>query len=153
MIFNAFTTNSVNYTWDFGDSTIIIGVANPTQVYLVPGTYTVNLFSSNGVGCSATAQAVVTVVASTTGINGISKNNATTVISFGKTVVVNMNDAVVSQDAQIFVYNLLGQSVVSLPITSQSENINMQNQSTGYYLVSIRNSGIVNTKRVIITGQ
>jgi hypothetical protein len=153
VIFNAFTTNSVNYTWDFGDSTIIIGVANPTQVYLVPGTYTVNLFSSNDVGCSATAQAVVTVVASTTGINSISKNNATTVISFGKTVVVNMNDAVVSQDAQIFVYNLLGQSVVSLPITSQSENINMQNQSTGYYLVSIRNSGIVNTKRVIITGQ
>jgi hypothetical protein len=152
VIFNAITTNSINYSWDFGDGTIIIGVANPTQRYLVPGTYTVNLTSSNDVGCSATAQVVIIAIAGATAINNVSKNEAT-VISNGKSVVVHMNDAVISQDAQIQVYNLLGQSVVSLPLTSQSANINMQNQSTGYYLVSIHNSGLVNTKRVLITGQ
>ncbi len=152
VIFNGVTTNSINYTWDFGDSTIITGVANPTQRYLVPGTYTVNLFSSNNVGCSATAQAIVTVVENSTGINNPGKSEAT-VISYGKTVNVNMNDAVIGKDAEILVYNLLGQSVSSLPLTSQSETISMQNQSTGYYLVSIRNSGNINTKRIFISSE
>jgi len=148
VVFNGITTNSINYNWDFGDSTIIIGVAHPTQVYLAPGTYTVYLTSSNNLGCSATAEATVLVL-DASGIGNVSKKDAS-VITEGKLITVNMNDITIGKDAQIVVYNLLGQSIADLPLTNQTTSINLQSESTGYYLVSIRNAGSVNTKRVII---
>ena len=65
-------------------------------------------------------------------------------------VTVNMNDNSLSQDAQITIYNLLGQTVTVLPLITQVANMNLQNQATGYYLVSIRNAGVINTKRIVI---
>jgi len=148
VVFDALTTNSVNYDWSFGDSTLIVGVAHPTQRYLVAGTYTVNLTSSNDLGCSATAQAVVTVYGASA-INNVNVKEAT-VVAEGKMVTVNMNDNSLSQDAQITIYNLLGQTVTVLPLITQVANMNLQNQATGYYLVSIRNAGVINTKRIVI---
>lgn len=153
VVFDAVTTNAVNYNWDFGDSTLIVGVQHPTQEYLEPGTYTVYLTTSNDQGCSATAQITVTVVDDPTA--GVASNNKkdATVITLGKTISVNMHDANLTPGAQIRVYNLLGQSVASMPLVSQTENISLANQATGYYLVSIVNSNSINTKRVFIVNE
>ena len=149
IVFNAFTTNANQYYWDFGDSTLITGVANPTQTYLSPGTYTVNLYAANDLGCSAATQATVTVVQGTTGITEPGKKAATVIAQEG-IVTVNMNDIMISPNAEIEVYNLLGQAVKTLSLATQTSSINLQNESNGIYLVSIRNAGTTDTKRVFI---
>jgi len=150
VIFSAITTNANQFTWDFGDSTLINGVAHPTQRYLTPGTYTVTLFTSNSMGCSASAQATVIVVsAAATGINEPGKGEIS-VIAEGKVINVNIHDALLNDNSQILVYNLLGQAINAQPLTSQTVSINLENQANGYYLVSIRNGGTINTKRVFI---
>jgi gliding motility-associated-like protein len=51
---------SYNYTWKFGDgggST----TANPSHNYASPGSYPVNVYATNGTGCSDSATGLVTV--------------------------------------------------------------------------------------------
>ena len=84
-----------------------------------------------------------------TGINEQSKKEIT-ILTEGTTLNVNMNGMVLTDNAQLQVFNLLGQSVKMLPINFQSTSIALDNQANGYYLVSIRNAGTVTTKRVFI---
>ena len=150
VIFSAITTNANEFNWDFGDSTLIVGVAHPTQVYLVPGTYTVTLYTSNNVGCNASAQATVVVVdGQATGISETTKNEPT-VIASGKLININMNGASLAGSSQVNVYNLLGQTVKSIPLNAQTVALNLETQANGYYLVSIRNADALNTKRIFI---
>jgi len=152
VIFDALTSNADHFNWDFGDSTLIIGVSHPTQRYLVPGTYTVNLFAFNDLGCNASAQATVVVLPqeNTTGINEAGKKDIA-VITEGKVINVNMNGASLADNAWIEIYNLLGQAVNTQALTTQIATINLNNEANGYYLISIRNAGATNTKRVFIT--
>jgi PKD repeat protein len=148
VVFNALVTNANHFNWDFGDGTLIVGVCNPDQVYLVPGTYTVNLSCSNDNGCSATAQVTV-IVELASGIADMNAKGAT-VTADGKTVVVNMNGATLT-NAEVRVYNLLGQSVYNQPLGDQQQTINLSEQSSGYYLISVKNNNKVSTKRVFLT--
>jgi len=150
VIFSAITTNANEFSWDFGDSTLIDGVAHPTQVYLIPGTYTVTLYTANNLGCSANAQATVVVLAGyAAGVNEAAKAEPV-MIADGKVINLNMNGALLSSSAQVVVYNLLGQNIKTLPLNAQTLSINLENQANGYYLVSVRNAGSINTKRVFI---
>ena len=101
VVFDAITTNADHFNWDFGDSTLIIGVAHPTQVYLIPGTYTVNLYAYNDLGCGANAQATVIVLQgeTATGINEPVKKDDT-VTTDAKQVNLNRNGAEISDNAQ-----------------------------------------------------
>ena len=118
----------------------------------MPGTYTVNLFAFNDLGCNASAQATVVVLPqeNTTGINEAGKKDIA-VITEGKVINVNMNGASLADNAWIEVYNLLGQAVNTQALTTQIATINLNNEANGYYLISIRNAGATNTKRVFIT--
>jgi PKD repeat protein len=53
------------YLWDFGDGGTS-GVANPSHTYSLPGDYTATLTVTDNQGATGTAQAAVTVAASTT---------------------------------------------------------------------------------------
>lgn len=147
VVFNAITTNANQYTWEFGDSTIITGVANPDQTYLVPGQYTVTLTCTNDSGCTASTQATV-IVYEATGIKNISANDIH-VYAYGKDITVVMGD-VPASNARINVYNLLGQSVLNGPLTQASQVFNMAGQPMGYYLVSVENNGEVKTQKILI---
>ncbi len=150
VVFDAVTTNANKFNWDFGDSTLIVGVAHPTQKYYVPGTYTVVLNASNDVGCSASAQATVIVLEGyPAGINEQNKKDVA-VYTQGKTININMNDVTIANNGQIQVYNLLGQLVKTQGLTNQLQSFSIDNQANGYYLVSIRNAGVITTKRVYI---
>jgi PKD repeat protein len=147
VVFNAIVTNGNNYAWDFGDGTIITGVANPDQIYLQPGTYTVSMTSTNNEGCSSSATTTVTVLMPT-GINDVNSKDII-VSAIGKTITVNLNDAV-NDHAELGIFNLLGQSVYSAPFNSQKQEISLDGQATGYYLVSVKNAGKLSTRRVFI---
>ena len=148
VVFDALVTNASQFSWDFGDGTLIDGVAHPDQIYLVPGVYTVNMIATNNEGCSDTATATVTVVLAS-GINNL-PNKSISVISHAKTITVDMQDVTIN-NAEVQIFNLLGQSVYSTTLNSTKEEINLNAQSNGYYLVSVKNAGTVNTKRVFLT--
>ena len=150
VVFNALTTNASQFSWDFGDSTLINGVAHPTQQYFLPGTYTVSLYSANAAGCSASATATVVVLdGNPAGINETTKKEPI-VYADAKQIYINMNGATLTDNPQVLVYNLLGQVVSSSKLNSQTQSLNLSNEANGYYLVSIRNAGATNTKRIFI---
>lgn len=148
--FNANATNATQYTWNFGDGTIITNVANPSLAYSQSGDYTVNLQCSNDSGCSVTAQFSVTVnIATATGVQDEGLK-AISVYGYAMNVTVNMN-GVTNNNSEVLVYNLLGQPVYDMPLNVQKETISLNGQANGYYLVSVKNAGEVNTTRVFLS--
>ena len=60
--FTDITTGSpINWIWDFGDTTPVSNIQNPTHAYSTAGTYTVTLIAFGGAGCSDTIQRTVVI--------------------------------------------------------------------------------------------
>ncbi|HEX8517050.1 MAG TPA: gliding motility-associated C-terminal domain-containing protein [Bacteroidia bacterium] len=53
--------NSDTYVWDFGDGTLPVSGVNVSDIYTIPGTYTVMLIASNSSQCPDTAYATIIV--------------------------------------------------------------------------------------------
>jgi PKD repeat protein len=146
--FYSTATNTSGYIWSFGDGAIITGIANPTDVYYSAGIDTVSLLCTNSSGCSAIAQIVITVTWSAGLSNQVAKGIS--IISEGaKTIKVMMNDVAIN-DAELKIYNILGQSVYSSPVTAGQMQVSLSGQPSGIYLVSVINAGIVTTAEVYI---
>lgn len=142
------TQNATGFEWDFGDGTWIVGIANPSLAYYAAGNYTVTLKCTNDYGCQKIADLAVDID-QVSGITNNADEKAANISVAGKTLNVNLNDAV-SGDAGIKVYNLLGQSVYSGKATSQLSKIELNNEQAGYYLVSVTNGDKLTTKRVYV---
>lgn len=145
--FSALATNTNQYEWDFGDGTLIVGVAHPTLSYYTPGIYTVNLKCSNSQGCFDNAQITINVSLAS-GVQEVDANEIS-VIAQAKDIIVEMTTTP-EKSAGIQVYNLIGQSVYSSNLTAQKSTISLATQPVGYYLVSVQNEEKVSTKRVFI---
>lgn len=145
--FHALTTHSSAYAWDFGDGTLINGIANPTLSYFEPGTYQVELVASNGQGCADNATVTV-VINKASGIDEEQLSNVS-VTAYAKQVTVKVGDELTGT-TNITIYNLLGQSVYNQPINGSITNVNFDEQPQGYYLVSVKNNDKVTTKRIFI---
>ena len=149
----AFTNTSISNdstVWDFGDGTLMSGVASPSINYYTPGDYTVTLRCLNDYGCSDNAEVNITVTSAT--ISGISEQKAAkaNVFASAKNVTVNLNTTV-SADAQMNVYNLIGQAVYTSSLNNQTEVVSLDEQPNGCYIVSVRNAGVISTKRIFIS--
>ncbi len=59
---NASQANAVNFTWNFGDSIVLLDTVSPAHTFATAGTYTVVLTAKNATGCSDTAFKVITVL-------------------------------------------------------------------------------------------
>ena len=145
--FSAVATNSNQFEWDFGDGTLIYGIAHPTLAYYEPGVYQVNLKCSNSVGCIDNAQIVITV-SQALAVNEVEKK-AVSISAHEKSVVVNLND-VTNNNTLMQVYNLIGQSVYNSPITAQMSTVSLEEQPVGYYMVSVKDGEQTTTKRVFL---
>ena len=142
------TINTTDYVWYFGDSSIETGVANPSFFYYLPGTYTITLVCSNSFGCSAEVQKTITITEAT----GITTPAAAaiSVVNLGKqTVQVTMPD-VKPGVTELDVYNILGQSIFSSPVTNNEMQVSLAGQPTGVYLVSVKNGSKSTTVKVYI---
>lgn len=145
--FSAVAPNSNQFEWDFGDGTLIYGIAHPTLAYYEPGVYQVNLKCSNSVGCIDNAQIEITV-SQALAVNDVEKK-AVSISAHEKSVVVNLNDAT-NNNTQMQVYNLIGQSVYNSPITAQNSTVSLDEQPVGYYMVSVKDGEQTTTKRVFL---
>lgn len=145
--FSAVANHSNQFEWDFGDGTLIYGIAHPTLAYYEPGVYQVNLKCSNSVGCIDNAQIEITV-SQALAVNEVEKKEVS-ISASQKSILVNLNDANLNK-AQLQVYNLIGQSVYNEPVDGQTSTVSFDEQPVGYYMVSVKNGEQTTTKRVFL---
>ena len=148
--FTANATHANHFSWDFGDGTLINGVAHPDLSYYTPGVYTVDLICSNDHGCSEEATIQITV--SQAIASGITEETAkdASITTQGKNVQVIINGPI-NPDAQLKVFNLLGQQVSTANINADKTIVDLNEQAMGYYIASVKNNDKVSTKRIFIT--
>lgn len=147
--FSAIANNANHFEWDFGDGTLINGVAHPDLAYYEPGIYTVTLHCSNDQGCSD--DATIQIIVSQSQATGITETESKeiSVTATNRSITVNLN-TVENKGATLQVYNLLGQPVSNTAINSSITNISLDTQPSGYYLVSVKNGNSMTTKRIFI---
>lgn len=146
-----FTTTSHNatlYDWKLGDGGQITGIANPDYVYYEPGTYTVVVTASNDAGCTYTDSVTITIGAATA-LSDVSTPGRN-IWSSGNNITIQLNENL-TPGAELKVNNLLGQPVYLSPVTQTTTQLQLGNQPTGYYIVSVQNNNVVTTKRLFIS--
>lgn len=146
--FNNTTADAVSYEWNFGDGTIITGVANPTYVYSTPGTYTVELTIANAQGCVSTVSQSITVAAAT-GIVDLASGKIT-IYGADNRVFVDFSK-MKNVDATIDIYNVIGQQLSTERFgrtTVYAREI--RNLDAAYVIVKVKNGNDTITKKVFI---
>jgi PKD repeat protein len=146
--FTSSAINTTEYVWQFGDSSYETGVANPTYFYYAPGVYTVTLTCSNAAGCSAQTQTTITVNWPT-GINSPFTKEISVINLGAKTVQIIMNNIELN-NVELLVYNILGQTVYTAPVTANEMLVSLTNEPSGIYLVSIKHAGKISTTKIYI---
>ena len=133
MQFYTANSNANQFHWDFGDGSIIDGVANPVYAYLFPGTYNVTVNCSNDFGCIANADTVVYIDYATS-VNKMD-GGGVRIVSDGKNVII---------ENAIFDYysvcDISGREINAGKITTGETIIDFSNESSGIYVLSIKNS-------------
>lgn len=148
--FHATARNANHFEWDFGDGTQIVGVANPTLAYYEAGTYNVTLKTTNDHGCTQNSNVVVQIAEPlVSGINEQKSIDDISIFSANNNITVKVNNEV-TKGAKMQVYNLLGASIYSSPVTQQITTIGFDEQPAGYYIVSVKNNDTTNTRRVYL---
>ena len=146
--FHALDLNATNCFWDFGDGSQINGITNPTFAFLQPGVFTVLLKCTNTAGCQYSDSVTITVVGYATSVNNVN-NDSRNVWANAKTITVVLNEDV-KPGAELKIYNLLGQPVYESPITELTSIATLNNETDGYYIVSVLNNNVNSTKSVML---
>ncbi len=148
VVVNTVSHNATLYDWKMGDGGQITGIANPDYVYYEPGTYTVVVTASNDAGCTYTDSVTITIGAATA-LSDVSTPGRN-IWSSGNNITIQLNENL-TPGAELKVNNLLGQPVYLSPVTQTTTQLQLGNQPTGYYIVSVQNNNVVTTKRLFIS--
>ncbi|MBK8658413.1 MAG: PKD domain-containing protein [Bacteroidetes bacterium] len=150
--FSNSTPNAVDYEWEFGDGTIITGVANPVYSFSEPGVYTVTLTVTNSDGCTSTSTQTITISESTTGLQNL-PDGAVNIFSFRNYVAVDFSK-LQAVDATIQVFNLIGQEIsnekFSLSTIYRKDILDVE---AAYVIVKVKNGNGFMTKKVFVSSR
>jgi hypothetical protein len=142
------SADAVNYEWNFGDGTMITGVANPTYNYPTPGSYTVVLTITNAQGCISSVSQTINVSA-VSGIVDLS-NGKINIFGAENRVYVDFTK-MKNVDATIDIYNVIGQQLSTERFgktTVYAKEI--KNLDAAYVIVKVKNGDDTITKKVFI---
>ena len=144
------TSNSNMCTWNFGDGASATGTT-VLHSYQNEGVYTVTLSVTNTDGCASFATQTLTVTSqSATGVNNLSGNNTIPIWSSDDRVFVDFSNQG-SVDAQIDLYNVLGQLLSSEKFGRSSiYSRPIDNMEAAYIIVRVINGDAIETKKVFI---
>ena len=143
--FHNTTPNSVNYTWEFSDGTIITGIANPQMIYYDTGVFTVVLTCTNRDGCVVHDTITITV-SQATGINETAENRFN-VFSEGKNIFIVRYPAD-ETEFEYEVLNVSGQAIASGNFTLGTLQLSLAEQANGIYIVRLYNKNTFYSKRI-----
>ena len=145
--FFANATNTSNYLWDFGDGSQITGIVNPTFSYIQPGVYQVTVYCSNAFGCVYT-QYITIVVDEATSVAPVAEERIS-VIPQNKNLQVLISKPIESSyNLQLF--NSVGQQLVSAPLTSGENTIDLNSLASGVYIARISNEQGGFSKKIVL---
>jgi hypothetical protein len=140
--------NTTNYNWQFGDSTVEDGIANPSYAYANAGNYMVTLTASNNFGCFVTATIDVSVSTTTT----ISNINLTpiTMVNDNNNLKIGISN-VANNNYNYELYNTAGQMLRTGPVSSPDFEVNLSGLSAGVYLASVKWNAGTYTKKIVVS--
>lgn len=104
------------YLWDFGNGSTS-NQSNPSVIYAQAGTYIVTLTVTTAAGCTDSYTDTVSVT--TTGIGGV--GGGSTVIFGTREQIIVRFDPLLSGNANISVYDLVGKEIVSRDVVAAGE--------------------------------
>lgn len=146
---------ATEYTWDFGDGTIVTGDLNPVHAYNALGVYTVTFTAMNN-GCGSSATTTVTVGADLTGTNNVASasgfsifpnpaaNAANLLLNLDaseSSVVVSINDAAGRLVSTKEINDVRSGAVVGLDVDKLAN---------GVYQVTVEGTNFKNVGRLTI---
>ena len=142
-----------NYSWDFGDGTSPDSSSDPMHTYTLPGIYNICLFIEDLNGCSDDTCMEIEI-----GISGINSENAENAIivypnpSPAGVFWINL-DQYRDLNLVFIVTDVLGAFVSKYEMLENSFNlqeIDLSEQSSGYYLLHIKKGNEVICRKIII---
>lgn len=143
--FSAFASHTNHFVWDFGEGTIITGVANTDNYYPSAGEYLVTVTCTNNYGCSAqdTFSVFIATLTRVTTLNA----DLISIAVEGKHLVISNRS---NEDLTLHVYNAAGSLLESKMITTPSSDINLPSLPSGIYIVQLKSSVGNLIKRVFL---
>jgi hypothetical protein len=127
-------SGAVSYSWNTGAATPSL-VLTPTTT--LPQTFTV--VGQNAQGCSASAQ--ISLKANTcAGIGEEDLKSEMQIYPNPGTGLYYLQVATNCLNAEVEIRNALGQLVWTAPVTSENLEIDLSNQASGYYSITLRNA-------------
>ncbi|MCX6200396.1 MAG: PKD domain-containing protein [Bacteroidetes bacterium] len=141
--FSVLASHANHFVWDFGDGTLITGVANTDNYYPTAGEYLVTITCSNNYGCSAMDTFSVFIAAST-GVPTLS-DNAISINAKGKSITI-LNRSQEELTFQLF--NTAGSLLDSRMITTPTSDINLPSLTSGLYILQLKSTNGNLTKKI-----
>ncbi|MEO5644955.1 MAG: PKD domain-containing protein [Bacteroidia bacterium] len=146
---NTSTGNSTSCLIDFGDgSPVVTSCADTSHQYVVAGTYTVTLTTTNQCGSDSYTQTVT--VNTITGVDAAWNENNISVFPNPAqdhiTVIIPKGNAV----AVAGIYNVAGEIVLQMNLTNPVNEISTANLSAGIYFLKVTDGNHTAVKRIDI---
>ncbi|MBK9637562.1 MAG: PKD domain-containing protein [Bacteroidetes bacterium] len=166
---NLSSGNNLNFSWDFGDGSPLVGGAYPSHQYASTGSYVVCLTVSDFFGCSdtycdtltvdslgnivyrsATSGFVLNIYSPayvTSGIDDITPTNAQLFPNPAHSNLIVKWSAEVSNELSYKVVSVDGRTVLNGSLTRDVNSIDVATLSPGFYLLQVQNAnGSMETK-------
>jgi hypothetical protein len=149
--FTSSSANATSYVWEFGDGSIITGVANPTYSYQTEGTYVVTLTVTSPDGCVSTSSQTIVVSKVSSVANVV--NQPITTWSAGNKVYVDFSKQK-NVNATIEVYNILGQQLVNDKFGKSSIYVKeIADMEAAYIMIRVQNDEKTVVKKLFISNR
>jgi PKD repeat protein len=146
--FSASESVNAQYTWNFGDGTIINGNSTVTHAYLQPGIFTVTLSIDNS-GCVSTSSSEIIVTDVILGMSELANSNE--IISFPNPANEQLNIFKSgSENASFEMTDISGKLVLSVQLNNRLNNINTAQFAPGVYTGTMTQNESRKTIRIVI---
>lgn len=141
----SFTNNSSNatsYQWDFGDGGTSTD-ANPTHVFAAPGQYEVTLEATNACGFTVSTQSVTVEVSGADYLDETGNSLTASPNPFGQNLTVSYILPEGKTNANLLIFNILGEKIGQTAISANAGNLSLNNQfsNSGVYFLRLQVDG------------
>ncbi len=141
-------TSLSNYSWSFGDSSFS-NIKTPIHQFAKAGKYLVNLQTFNSNGCSN--DTALEVVYAPVGLNELTLNKQAKLYPNPASDFVTLNTENIGNDFIIInVYNVVGALVKSELLNISKQQFNVEDLSSGVYIIEIKNKESTESEKLII---